>query len=113
MRTRYKFETTYLYERFHVSLGTRRTTISVDRILSTLMSLHLGAQPNTPAAHLALRKWLQMHLDRNADPHQRDLTHWLRGKIAEALISVDLKQKYDQWCETEWITHYPDSLVSG
>jgi hypothetical protein len=107
MMTRYEFETTYLYERFHVSLGARRTTISIDKTLSILMSLALGAQPNTPAAHLALREWLQMHLNKNGDPHQNNVSHWLRGKIAEALIGTDLRQKYDQWCEDEWIKDYP------
>jgi hypothetical protein len=107
MTTRYTFERTYLYERFHVSLGAKRTTISIDKTLSILMSLQLGAPPNTPDAHLTLRQWLQMHLDRNGDPQQTNISHWLRGKIAEALIGADLKHKYDQWCEAEWIKHYP------
>lgn len=107
MMTRYEFDRTYLYHRFHVSLGARRTTISIDKTLSILMSLQLGAQPNTPAAHLALREWLQMHLDRNGDPDQTNVSHWLRSKIAEALVSPDLRQKYDQWCEVEWIKDYP------
>jgi hypothetical protein len=95
------------YERFHVSLGSKRTTISVDKTLSILMSLQLGLQPNTPCAHLALRQWLQAHLERNGDPHQIHVSQWLQGKIAEALISPALKEKYDEWCEAEWIKSYP------
>jgi hypothetical protein len=95
------------YERFHVILGSRRTTISVDKTLSILMSLELGLQPNTPAAHLALRLWLQALLDRNSDPHQIHVSQWLQAKIAEALISPALKEKYAKWCEAEWIENYP------
>ena len=34
MMTRYEIDRTHLYHRFHVSLGARRTTISIDRTLS-------------------------------------------------------------------------------
>jgi len=95
------------YERFHVSLGTRHTTISIDRTLYLLMSLQLGAQPNTRAAHRAVRTWLQQHLDRNGDPRQHRISHWLRGKIAEALIGPALKQKYDEWFDSEIDKHDP------
>lgn len=50
---------------------------------------------------------LQIHLDKNGDPDQTRISHWLRGKIAEALISPTLKQKYDEWCESEWTKEYP------
>ena len=103
----YRFEHTDLYERYHVSLGAKRTTISIDKTLSNLMSLHLGAQPNTPAARLAVRDWLQARLDKNGDPRQGRVSQWLQGKIAEALISPSLRQKYDEWCDCEWIKQYP------
>jgi hypothetical protein len=97
----------HLYERFHVSLGARRTTISIDKTLSILMSLQLDKKPNTTAAHLALRQWLQAHLDRNGDERQARVSQWLQTKIAEALISGELKQKYADWHLSEWIKDYP------
>lgn len=103
----YRHHHAYLYERFHVSLGARRTTISIDKTLAILMSLQLGEQPNTAAAHLALRQWLQAHLDRNGDERQARVSQWLQTRIAEALISGQLKQKYDDWHASEWITEYP------
>ena len=101
----------YLYERFHVSLGSRRTTISIDRMLCLLMSLQLGVQPNSPAAHLALRQWLQQQLDRNADPHRANVSHWLRGEIAEALIGPELKRKYGEWLDSQLHKNYPPTSV--
>ena len=97
----------HLYERFHVSLGAKRTTISIDKTLSILMSLQLSEKPNTPAARLALRQWLQAHLDRNGDEHQARVSQWLQAKIAEALIGTELKQKYEDWHLSEWIKDYP------
>lgn len=103
----YRLDRNYRYERYHVSLGAKRTTISIDKTLSTLMSLHLGAQPNTPAARLAVCEWLQVHLDKNGDPDQARVSQWLQGKISEALISPSLREKYDEWCDSEWIKEYP------
>lgn len=103
----YHRDRTYCYERYHVSLGTKRTTISIDKTLSILMSLHLGTQPNTPSAHLAVRQWLQGRLDDNKDADQVRVSQWLHGKLTEALITGELKQKYDAWSETGWIKYYP------
>jgi hypothetical protein len=89
------------YERYHVKLGRKRTTISVDKTLSTLMSLHLNTQPNTPSAHLAVRTWLQARLDQNNDPGRTRTSQWLHGELVVALIGPALKQKYDAWIDSE------------
>ncbi len=89
------------YERYHVSLGRKRTTISVDKMLSTLMSLHLNTQPNTRSARLAVRAWLQARLDENNDPGRSRVSQWLHGELVEALIAPALKQKYHAWLDSE------------
>jgi hypothetical protein len=91
----------YFYERYHVNLGHKRTTISVDKTLSILMSLHLNTQPNTHSAHLAVRAWLQARLDENNDPGRIRVSQWLQGRLAEALVGPALKQKYDAWRDSE------------
>jgi len=58
----YQHERTYRYERYHVSLGDKRTTASIDKTLSNLLSLHLGQQPipyprNSPCAIGSRRVW--------------------------------------------------------
>jgi hypothetical protein len=45
----YRHDRAYLYDRFHVCLDARRTTISIDKTLAILMSLQLGESPDTPA----------------------------------------------------------------
>jgi hypothetical protein len=88
-------------ERFHVRLGARTTTVSVDNTLSILLSLQLGTEPHTPAAHRALRQWLQARLDKHGDASRACVSQWLRGEIAEALISPALKQRYDAWWDAQ------------
>ncbi len=41
--------------RFHVRLGDKRTTVSIDRTLTELMALKLGEQPYSEEAHQAIR----------------------------------------------------------
>jgi len=91
----------YFYDRYHVSLGHKRTTISLDKTLSTLMSLHLDTQPNTRSAHLAVRTWLQARLDQHNDPGRAYVSQWLQSRLVEALIGPALKQKYDAWLDSE------------
>lgn len=45
-------------QRYHVTLGSRRTTVSLDNFLSLLLSLKLGHTPQTPQAQRAVRHWL-------------------------------------------------------
>jgi hypothetical protein len=46
-------------ERYHVRLGRRRTTVTVDTIVAEYLALHLGIEPGTVEAHSAVREWLQ------------------------------------------------------
>ena len=48
---------------YHVTPGDHRTTVSIDNILSELLALKLGYDPDAPEAHAAVRQWLQDRLD--------------------------------------------------
>lgn len=84
-------------KRFHVTLGDRRTTVSVDKTLSTLLALHLGTIPDSPEAHGAVRAWLQARLDEESDPGRIGASHWLQGRVVEALVDKELSRKYGEW----------------
>jgi len=105
----YQHERTYRYERYHVSLGDKRTTASIDKTLSNLLSLHLGQQPDTVPAQLAVRNWLQARLDYNKDPDQTRVSQWLQSQVAQALISPALLEKYEHWISSQWIKDYPSA----
>ena len=89
----------YGNQRYHVTLGLKRTTVSLDNNLSLLLSLKLGQPPQTPQAQRAVRHWLQARLDENNDCNRCLTSQWLRDEVLYALISDDLVELYDRWFE--------------
>ena len=89
----------YGTQRYHVTLGPKRTTVSLDNTLSILLSLRLGQPPQTPQAQRAVRHWLQARLDENGDYNRCLTSHWLHDEVVYALITDDLADLYDRWFE--------------
>jgi len=87
----------YSDHRYHVTLGKKRTTVSLDNMLSILLSLQLGQQPQTPQAHAAVRQWLQARLDYGNDAERSRTSQWLRSEVVQALIKPELDERYSQW----------------
>lgn|SRR5262249_5724936 len=87
-------------QRYHVRLGKRRTTVSVDKIVSEYLALHLGKTPGTLEAHGAVRAWLQAQLDRNNDPRRSRVSQWLLGEALDAMVSPPLRAAYGRWLDT-------------
>ena len=50
-------------EHYHVRLGKRRTTVTMDTIVSEYLALRLRVEPSGVEAHSAMRGWLQERLD--------------------------------------------------
>lgn len=86
-------------QRYHLNLGTRRTTISLDNHLSLLLSLKLGYVPHTPQAQRAIRHWLQSRLDEHGDYHRAHISQWLGKEVMSALISTEVTNLYNQWMD--------------
>ena len=51
--------------RYHVVIDHVRTTVSFAPALAQLLALKLGSEPQTVAAHAAVRAWLQAEVDRD------------------------------------------------
>ena len=83
--------------RYHVTLGTSRTTVSTSGILCELLALKLGATPGTPEAHGAVRKWLQARLDAHGDPGRARVSQWLAEQALFAVVDNILSKRYDEW----------------
>lgn len=86
-------------QRYHVTLGPKRTTVSLDNHLSLLLSLKLGYAPQTPQAQRAVRHWLQARLDEHRDYHRAHTSQWLGEEVIRALISAEVKNLYIQWMD--------------
>lgn len=84
-------------ERYHVRLGQRRTTVSLDNTLSDYLALSLGATPQSPAAHQAVRQWLQHRLDLNADPRRCRVSQYLQAEAIEHIADKQLSSAYTEW----------------
>jgi hypothetical protein len=85
------------YERYHVRLGERRTTVSLDTLLSNLLSLRLGVEPETPEAHRTVCHWLQARLKENGDANRVLVSEWLTHQVIFFLIPDELNRKYGDW----------------
>ena len=80
--------------RYHVTLGSRRTTASLDTLLSDLLAIRLGARPQSSDAHRAVRTWLQQQLDQANDPGRCLVSQWLRDQAVFFLVDKTLSDAY-------------------
>lgn len=87
-------------EKFHITFGNKRTTVTVDIILSELMAIKLGAAPGTREAKIMVREWLQAILPERLGNStvRQNASQWSRKYLIEeiadsALLSV-LDSKY-------------------
>ncbi len=89
---------------YHVRLGEQRTTVSLDKILSILLSLKLGHDPGTEDAHSAVRAYLQAKLDENNDPGRSHVSQWLREEVLLDLADKKVSEKYWKWFDATYLS---------
>ncbi len=83
--------------RYHIYLGERRTTASLDNTLVALLALKLRKTPETLEAHNAVRTWLQERLDETDDAGRVYVSQWLQGEVALFLVDKKLSERYWDW----------------
>ncbi len=88
-----------LQTRVHIRLGSKRTTVTVDRVLFELMAINLGALPDEPEAHGLVRDWLQdTIISRLGDENVRkSASQWARIYLIEAIAKTRLINRRDDW----------------
>jgi hypothetical protein len=79
---------------YHVQQGSKRTTVTLDQLLSDLLALKLGVQPNTTEAHAAVRAWLQNALDRANDPGRCMTSQWLTKAVIMEIADTELRRTW-------------------
>ena len=84
-------------KRYHLRLGSKRTTVSVDNILSELLAIRLGFCPQSAQAHGSVRAWLQQQLDQANDPGRIRVSQWLRDQTILFLVDKKLSDTYLDW----------------
>ena len=83
--------------RYPLTLGHKRTTARFDTLLSEFLAIRLGARPQAPQAHGAVRAWLQLPLDQANDPGRIRVSQWLRDQAVLFLVDNPLSETYLDW----------------
>lgn len=91
------------YRRYHVTVGGRRTTATLDKNLSDWLAVRLGAlnaphdTVETEAAQRAVRGWMQAELDRAGTIGRSSVSAWLFARALEAVIDPQLRERAISW----------------
>ncbi len=85
--------------RYHIWFGKKRTTITVDTILSEMMAIKLGGLPGTKEAHRAVRLWLQDTLVSTLGNYEgrNDASQWARQYLIRAISDSKISKKWEDW----------------
>ena len=84
-------------DRYHVVLGKKSTTVTVDKTFSDLLALKLGHDPRSRDARTAVRAYLQEKLDEKNDAGRTSMSQWLREEALLDLVEKKLADKYRRW----------------
>lgn len=88
-----------LQNRFHITFRNQKTTISVDNILSELLSVKLGFVPETSESKKAVRDWIQIKLIKELgdQPIRKSASQYARRYLIEAIADAELEEKRVNW----------------
>lgn len=86
--------------RFHIQFGSHRTTITVDTILSSMLAIKLGYEPESKDGNRAVREWLQARLPDKVG-HGRAIgkraSQNAQALIIEAIADTQISERYSDW----------------
>ena len=88
-----------MLQRIHITFGKKRTTITVDTILSEMMAIHLHQKPGTEEANRAVRLWLQDTLVSHLGDFEgrNDASQHARRHLIEATADSKISKKWVDW----------------
>lgn len=82
---------------YHIQLDKGRTTVSVDKIVSDLLSLKLNAEPGTREAHKVVRKQLEEFIAHDTGRSGDQLSRYLQDQAILFLVHKRLADKYGNY----------------
>ena len=86
--------------RYHIQFDNHRTTVSVDKILSAMLAIKLGHEPETLEGNRAVREWLQARLPHkvgNGRAIGKRTSQNAQALIIEAIADTKLSKRYCDW----------------
>ena len=86
--------------RFHIQFANHRTTVTVDTMLSAMLAIKLGHEPETPEGNRAVREWLQARLPDKVGKDKgigKRASQNAQRLIVEAIADTKISRAYDDW----------------
>lgn len=83
--------------RYYLTLGDKRTTVSLDTLLADLLAIRLGVCPQSPQARRGVHAWLQQQLDQTNDPDRVRISRYLTHEALLFLVDEQLSETYLDW----------------
>jgi len=80
--------------RYHITLNSHKTTISLDKIVSHLMAIKLGATPRTRQWHSVVRKQLELFVAHDLGRSGRGLSRYINEQSILFIADTILSEKY-------------------
>ncbi len=80
--------------RYHVQLANHRTTISLEKTISDLMSIKLGFRPGTKESHQAVRKQLDSFIEHDRGRGGHGLGLYISEQAVLFVSDKTLSKKY-------------------
>mgnify|MGYP005862128063 CR=1 FL=1 len=84
-------------QRLHIKLGDQRTTVTVDTILSAMLAIKLGQEPDDTRA---VREWLQARLPDKIGTDKgigKKASQHARVLLIEEIADTKVSAAYDEW----------------
>ena len=88
-----------MQDRYHIQLDDRRTTVTLDIILSSFLAIKLGEVPESKAAHSAVREWLETTIKskHGNDQSSGRVSQWIRHYAIREIAAPELEAAYVKW----------------
>lgn len=83
--------------RYHITIDSKRTTVSLDNILSELLAIKLGCVPNTQQSHRQIRIWLELQAKKYGRKRSVRVSQFLQQIVCLEIADNMLSKTYWDW----------------
>ena len=93
-------EASSFQDRYHVRFKGRRTTVTLDKIISQLIAAEFGVMPDRADYHSTVQQWLQATLTDKLGhnvPGGNSISQYARLYAVEFIARRDLMEKLIDW----------------
>ena len=88
-----------MQDKYHITFGKRRTTLTVDSILSEMMAIKLKVEPRSEKAYSLIRQWLQKNVPEKlgVSRGRKNASQWTRRYLIEEIVDRKISNAWADW----------------